>query len=137
MFCRNCGAQVGEQAAVCPSCGTATGSGKKFCTHCGAEADPAAVVCVKCGVSLVPAAAALKSKLVAGLLGIFVGGLGIHRFYLGYNLIGIIQLCVTVALGIITCGVGALAGHLWGLIEGILILTGQINKDAQGRPLAE
>jgi len=71
------------------------------------------------------------------LLGIFLGGLGIHRFYLGYTAIGIIQVVVTVSLGILTCGIGAVAGHLWGMVEGILILTGQINKDAQGRPLAE
>src|ERR1051326_3372790 len=57
-----------------------------------------------------------KSKLVAGLLGIFLGGLGVHRFYLGYIGMGIIQIVVTV----LTCGIG----HFWGLIEGILILAG-------------
>ena len=143
MFCRNCGAQTSEQAAFCVVCGAALNAGNKFCHNCGASADPAAVVCVKCGVALkaLPPGAipgqALKSKLVAGLLGILLGGLGIHRFYLGYNAIGIIQVVVTVGLAIPTCGVGALAGHLWGLVEGILILTGNINKDAQGRPLAD
>lgn len=68
----------------------------------------------------------MKSKLAAGLLGIFVGGLGVHRFYLGYVGIGIAQIFVT----LITLGAGA----LWGFIEGILILTGSINKDAKGRP---
>ncbi len=72
---------------------------------------------------------AVKSKLAAGLLGIFVGGFGIHRFYLGYIGIGIIQIIVT----IFTFGVGA----LWGFIEGILILAGTMNKDAQGRLLRE
>ena len=74
---------------------------------------------------------------MAGLLGIFVGCFGVHRFYLGYNTIGVIQVLVTVVGGIITCGVGWLAGWVWGLVEGILILTGNINRDAQGRPLAE
>ena len=72
---------------------------------------------------------AAKSKLVAGLLGIFLGGFGIHRFYLGYTGIGIIQIVVT----LITCGAGA----LWGFIEGILILVGNINTDAQGNPLTD
>lgn len=71
-----------------------------------------------------------KSKLAAGLLGIFLGGLGIHRFYLGYTTIGVVQILVT----FVTCG----AGSLWGLIEGILIIAGTtITTDAQGRPLKD
>lgn len=71
-----------------------------------------------------------KSKMVAGLLGIFLGGLGIHRFYLGYTGIGIAQIVVTV----LTCGFGS----LWGFIEGILILCGNtITTDAAGRPLKD
>lgn len=70
-----------------------------------------------------------KSKMVAGLLGIFLGGFGIHRFYLGYTLIGILQILATFFFG---------AGALWGLIEGILILCGQgITTDANGVPLAD
>ncbi len=69
----------------------------------------------------------LKSKTTAGILGILLGGLGVHRFYLGYTGIGIAQILVT----IFTLGIGS----LWGFIEGILILTGSINKDAKGQPL--
>lgn len=68
-----------------------------------------------------------KSKITAGVLGILLGGLGVHRFYLGYTGIGIAQIVVT----IFTLGIGS----LWGFIEGILILTGSINKDAKGQPL--
>ena len=68
-----------------------------------------------------------KDKLVAGILGIIVGGLGIHRFYLGFVGIGIAQIIVT----LITFGVGA----IWGFIEGILILVQDDWTDAQGRPL--
>lgn len=84
-----------------------------------------------------------KSKLVAGLLGILVGGLGVHRFYLGYNNIGIAQLGIDVVGWVLlpfTCGISLvfiLAAHLWGLVEGIMILTGSINQDAQGRPLKD
>lgn len=71
-----------------------------------------------------------KSKLIAGLLGIFIGYLGIHRFYLGYVGIGVAQIIVTIC----TCGIGG----LWGFIEGILILVGSaITTDAEGRPLKE
>ena len=79
----------------------------------------------------------LKSRLVAALLGIFLGGLGIHRFYLGYNNIGLIQLLVCLVLAIPTCGLSCLGVGIWGLVEGIMILTGNINTDALGRPLRE
>ena len=72
-----------------------------------------------------------KSKIAAGLLGVFLGGFGVHRFYLGYTKIGVIQIIVT----IFTCGIGA----LWGFIEGILYLVGANGwtTDATGRPLRE
>lgn len=70
-----------------------------------------------------------KSKIVAGILGILLGGFGVHRFYLGYVGIGIAQIVVT----LITFGFGA----IWGFIEGILILVGSINKDAKGVPLKD
>jgi len=130
MFCRNCGKEVNPQAAVCISCGSYPVNGIKFCQYCGAETGPQQEICVKCGVRLAkPIMPNAKSKLVAGLLGIFLGGFGIHRFYLGYTGIGITQIIVT----IITCGIG----YLWGFIEGILILVGNINKDAQGNPLTD
>ena len=73
----------------------------------------------------------LKSKMVAGLLGIFLGGFGVHNFYLGNTNKGIIQIVVT----LVTCGIGA----IWGTIEGILILVGNdgFSTDAQGRPLTD
>ena len=55
-----------------------------------------------------------EKKLAAGILGILIGGLGIHKFYLGYTKEGIIQILLSFA-----CGIGALIG----LIEGILYLT--------------
>jgi TM2 domain-containing membrane protein YozV/RNA polymerase subunit RPABC4/transcription elongation factor Spt4 len=139
MYCRNCAHQIAEQAVVCVSCGLPPAAANKFCQNCGAETNPAAEVCTKCGVRLFSTApgSQLKSKLAAGLLGVFLGGLGIHRFYLGYTGIGVAQLCTTVFLGILTCGIALWVGPLWGFIEGILILTGNINKDASGRPLTE
>ena len=56
-----------------------------------------------------------EKKIVAGILGILLGGLGIHKFYLGYTKEGIIQIVITVC----TCGFGSILG----LIEGIIYLT--------------
>lgn len=75
-----------------------------------------------------------KSKLVAGLLGIFLGTFGVHNFYLGYNGKAVAQLLMT----ILSCGALAAVSAVWGLIEGILILAGStITTDATGRPLGE
>lgn len=54
-------------------------------------------------------------KLVAGILGIVLGSLAVHKFYLGYTKEGLIQL----AICIVTCG----AGYIIGIIEGIIYLT--------------
>jgi len=68
-------------------------------------------------------AAAPKTKLVAGLLGIFLGSIGIHKFYLGDSKAGIIRIVVTV----VTFGIGG----IWGFIEGIMLLVNG-GTDANG-----
>ena len=84
-----------------------------------------------------PAAPAVeqKSKLAAGLLGIFLGGLGIHNFYLGYTKRGLAQLLITILGGCLI--IGPMAAGIWGLVEGIMIITGNINTDANGVPLKD
>ena len=74
---------------------------------------------------------AQKSRLAAGLLGIFLGGLGIHRFYLGHIGMGIVQLVLT----LVTFGIAS----LWGFIEGIMILCGaqMFQRDSRGVPLRD
>lgn len=56
-----------------------------------------------------------EKKLTAGICGILLGWLGVHKFILGYTKEGIIQIVISV----VTCG----AGGLVGLIEGIIYLT--------------
>ena len=68
-----------------------------------------------------------KSRVTAGLLGIFLGGFGVHNFYLGFHVKAIIQ----ILLSVFCCGVGS----IWGFIEGILILANKINVDAKGETL--
>ena len=80
MYCRNCGNEMNQNAVVCVKCGVSKGTGNFYCPHCGKETNPVAAVCLSCGCSLANTNASenAKSKLVAGLLGIFLGGLGIH-----------------------------------------------------------
>ena len=58
-------------------------------------------------------------KIVAGILGIIVGGFGIHKFILGYQREGLIMLLVSV----LSCGMLAGVMHVIGIVEGIIYLT--------------
>ena len=69
----------------------------------------------------------VKSRVLAAFLGIAFGAIGLQRFYLGFYAIGALQIVVTLLTG----GFGV----MWGFIEGILIYTGHMDKDAKGRHL--
>ena len=62
-------------------------------------------------------------KLAAGLLGVFLVSFGVHKFVLGFNNAGIIMLVVSLAGGVVTCGVASFVMGVIGLIEGIIYLT--------------
>lgn len=123
----------------------------KFCSNCGSELKKDSAFCSKCGAKVedknndnvvtgevvndgngsannVP-----KSKIAAGILGIFLGAFGVHNFYLGYTGKAVGQLLLTV----LSCGILSFVSGIWGLVEGILILTGSINVDAEGNSLVD
>jgi predicted Zn finger-like uncharacterized protein len=68
--------------------------------------------------------ASSRSRLVAGLLGVFLGPLGTHRFYLGYWVIGLLMLATGGGCGI------------WSLVDAILVFLKRV-PDADGRPLSD
>lgn len=112
----------------------------KFCSHCGAKLDDEAYVCIKCGVKVANDNTEKiriegKSKLAAGLLAIFVGPLGIHNFYLGYNSKGVAQLLLSTVGSCLL--VGPFIAWIWALVEAIQIFTGAISVDANGVPLKD
>lgn len=115
-------------ANCCPNCGVHDGYGTNYCRACGQPAEVSAAFCPNCGAALRgpnQMVESRKSRLAAGLLGIFLGGLGIHNFYLGYKGRGILQLALTV----MSFGIAS----VWGMIEGILILCGVYRQtDANG-----
>jgi TM2 domain-containing membrane protein YozV len=121
----------------------------RFCGNCGNELNEQQDVCLVCGkdarLSDNP-----KSKIAAGLLGLFFGTLGIHNFYLGYTVRGLIQLVLTIIgwstaffiIGlfiIVPVALWVLIGTvlifvaLWVLIGTVLIFIGAV-KDAKGYP---
>jgi TM2 domain-containing membrane protein YozV len=100
-----------------------------YCTGCGLVLGPSGT-CPRCGVLTTTSAtdagipanwgvgspAPSGKKVPAGVLGILLGGLGIHKFVLGYTKAGIIMLVIA----FFSCGV---VSSIIGLIEGIIYLT--------------
>ena len=60
--------------------------------------------------------------MVAGILAILLGALGIHKFFLGYQKEGIIMLIVGV-VGMPLCGIPTAIVGIIGIIEGVMYLT--------------
>ena len=64
-----------------------------------------------------------KSHVVAGLLAIFLGTFGVHKFYLGYNQSAFVMLAVTVLGSMVTLGLAAAVMQVIALIEGVIYLS--------------
>jgi len=107
MFCKECGKDIKDNAAVCIHCGVATGSAQNTQVNVNVGGGE--------GTSD-------KEWLITLLLCFFLGGLGIHRFYTGHTGVGVAQLLTFGGCGI------------WALIDFITILTGSFT-DAEGRSL--
>ena len=148
MNCKNCGAPLLPEGEYCTNCGTKkeeTTNQTLYCTNCGSPLTEGAFFCANCGTAVnapmgstaaPKAATGSRSKLAGGLLGIFLGGLGVHNFYLGYTGKAVAQVILG-TVGWVACGIGPMVSGIWGLVEGIQILTGTINKDGDGKPLTD
>jgi len=68
-----------------------------------------------------------KDRVAYILLALFLGGLGIHNFYAGYNKTGLIQLLLVLPGAFITCGISAVAVHIWAIVEACTV-----TQDANG-----
>ena len=141
MICKNCSANIDDNVAYCPYCGTpndAQGSQQNAQGYQQSQNENYNQNEQQSGqyfyngqqnqqyqqqnVNYNPQqmnTEPTKDKLVAGLLAIFIGTLGIHKFYLGYTKSGVIMLLVS----LLTFGVGATVMAVIALIEGILYLT--------------
>ena len=110
----------------------------RYCTKCGAINDDTAQYCSNCQAVLTPVSTGYQplqsvnpnaltdwkemgadKKIVAGILAILVGSLGVHKFILGYTTEGVIMLLVTV----LTCGIAGVVMSVVGIVEGIMYLT--------------
>lgn len=123
MFCKKCGKNITNN--ICPYCG---------CVH--SENDEAVYYSFsefkerreQEGVYKREDKTGNKSRLTAGVLQLFVGCIGLGRFYMGYKTIGVLQILSSV----FTFG---FAGVVWGFVDGILILNSTVNYDGDGNLL--
>lgn len=73
-----------------------------FCKECGNQIPDAAAICLKCGVptgvALLTGTKSNKSRTAYVLLGFFLGGLGIHNFYAGYTGKAVAQLLISLLM---------------------------------------
>jgi len=98
-----------------------------YCPKCGKDVVDDAVICISCGRAInnnlpVPDTGTQKDWLTTLLLSLFLGVLGVHRFYTGHTGIGIAQLLTFGGCGI------------WSFIDFIMIVTNAY-KDSNGQPL--
>ncbi|MEQ1821181.1 MAG: NINE protein [Fimbriimonadaceae bacterium] len=110
----------------CPTCKQSVPEAQMVCPGCGYPFDsqPAAnAYQPPPPTGPAPVAAAKKDKVVAGILGILLGGLGIHGFYIGNIKMGVIILVIGLVGGVVTCGLGYGVAGTIGLIQGILYLV--------------
>lgn len=116
--CKECGKEVSDQALSCPHCGSPVkDTSKMFCMHCGELIDKDCIVCPKCGKQVkniatqekerniivnnsnIATANATnhghmreKNKWVSFVLCLFLGFLGIHKFYEGKIIMGVLYI---------------------------------------------
>ena len=116
-FCSKCGAKIEGQpasaSAFCKQCGAPLQANQPFCSSCGARQDGALVPSAGPSVSYGQTGGQKYNKTTAGLLALFLGGIGVHKFYLGSWGWGILFACLSCT------GIPALCA----LIEGIIYLT--------------
>lgn len=149
MFCKYCGTQTSDGSDVCPNCKSKfnnepveveavkveenTNSNQNTNTNANSTQTTYTDNTNTGSNNSTSSNPEQKSRLAAGLLGIFLGLFGVHNFYLGFNGKAIAQLLIT----ILSCFVLSPVSAIWGFIEAIMILTGSTKTDASGNPLKD
>ena len=137
VICPNCGEPNSPEAKYCGICGEKLPSTRCYCPDCGRVYPSEMAYCIECGSMTVPGdpprrrasykdtvPAAGKSWLVTLLLCVFVGALGVHRFYVGKIGTGILWLLTGGCLGI-------------GWIVDIIVIACGNFRDSHGAPIRE
>ncbi len=118
---------MATQFVTCPNCQTQNLGPGGRCTNCGTMLQGGGPMPMQpVYKQQIPGA---EKKIAAGLCGILIGSLGIHKFILGYQTEGLIYIGMFAAafvLTFITCGIGFflfMVPSVLGIVEGIIYLT--------------
>ena len=110
-YCTKCGGQNDDLAQYCAGCQAPLGSG---------SVGYQPMQSVNQGQQLVDwQAQGADKKMAAGICGILLGSLGVHKFIMGYTTEGVIML----AISLVSCGILAIVPSVIGIVEGIMYLT--------------
>ena len=116
---------MATQLKRCSNCGTENSGYESFCRNCGSMLsnnyqNQQVQQAPNSGMQQqIPGA---DKKILTGILGIVLGGFGVHKFILGYTTEGIIML-VTQIVGWFLCGIPSIVVSVIGIVEGIMYLT--------------
>ena len=139
MYCKECGKMFeSDSAAVCLHCGVKKGNGTNHCDGCGEHKKSANQdICLNCGKDFKKSGKGStdKTKLVALLLSLFVGGFGAHQFYVG-NTGKAVTLLILTLCGFITCGITSIVSLIIQIIDIVKICSNKF-EDSNGNILDE
>lgn len=139
-FCTECGAPLSPGQKYCGRCGSRTGQTGENSGHGDGENRENGT----CGQGYGAHGAGRKSAVLAAVLAFVTGAYGIHNFYLGYTERGVWQAALSCGgwamlvipfFGWIAGPAMMCAAGIWGLYDGIIILSGGLKTDASGMPL--
>lgn len=137
MKCEKCGAELTEGQRFCSACGAPVAAANGAAADGGPVPPQAGTVPPQPGYvppqpgyappqpqqPFQPVPVATKSRTAAGILGILLGGLGIHKFYLGYSTAGLVMLLISLVAGVFSFGIASCVIWIIGIIEGVIYLT--------------
>lgn len=140
MYCKECGKKFNdEMSVVCLECGVKKGNGNKYCDNCGeAKKSENQDICLSCGNDFKLSAnggSSEKTKLITLLLWFFLGGFGVHQFYVGNTSKGITYIALTLG-GFLTCGLTSIGALILMVIDLIKILTDKF-EDSNGNVITK
>lgn len=118
------------QTATCPKCAYQNSNFDNNCRNCGYSLFQANQIPNYGSLQPTAKPPGSEKRVAAGICGILLGGLGVHKFILGYTTEGVIML-VGYLVGIFLCGIPSVILAIIGIVEGIMYLTKSDEEFAQ------
>ena len=131
-YCRNCGKELEDDVMFCPTCGANQQAEANTSSTENQNPTNSAMTTYQANRVEFGDTESGKSRIVAAILAILLGGFGAHNFYLGKTGYAVAQLLLTLIGWIVI--VGPFVSGIWAFVEFIIILCGSA-KDSEGLPV--